>query len=64
MTEDVVTRRNRLGDFNHPAVVVLDQLVVTPCTGYLRVVDEPDAIDFEELQLGLVHGLTAVTAVC
>lgn len=63
VTEDIVTRSDGLGNFDHPAVVVLDQLVITPGTRNIRVVHQANAVDLEELERGLVNRFAALTAV-
>lgn len=55
VTEDIVSWGNRLGDFDEPGVVVLDQLIVTPDTGDARAINNTDTIDLEELKGGLVN---------
>lgn len=63
VTKNVVTGSDGLGDLDHPAVVVLDQLIVTPGTRNIRVVDQTNAVDLEELERGLVNCLAAVTTI-
>lgn len=62
VTEDVVAGGDGGRDLDHPAVVVVDQLVSTPGAGDLGVADETDTVDLEELQIGLVDGLAAAVA--
>lgn len=62
MAQDVVPWGNGLGDLNHPAVVVLDELVVAPCSGDFGAIDEADAVDPEELEGGLVDCFAGVAA--
>ena len=63
MTKDVVPRCNGLGDLNHPAIVILDELVIAPGARHLRAINQPDAVDLEELKLRLVNSLAALATV-
>jgi hypothetical protein len=62
MAEDIVAGSNRLGDLHHPAVVVLDELVVAPDTRDSRVINQSDTIDLEELERRLVNRLARTVA--
>ena len=62
MAQDVVSGGNGLGDLDHPAVVILDELVVAPCSGDFGAIDQADAVDLEELEGGFVHCCAGVAA--
>lgn len=63
VAQDVVTRRDGGGDLDHPGVVVLNELIVTPGSRDGRVVDEADGVDLEELERCLVDGRAVVAAI-
>lgn len=63
VTENIVAGSDGLRDLDHPAVIVLDQLIITPGTRDVRVVDQTNAVDLEELERGLVNCLATVTTV-
>ena len=63
MAEDVVPRCNGLGDLNHPAVVVLYELVIAPGARHFRAINQPDAVNLEELKLRLIDSLAALATV-
>lgn len=62
VTQHVLAGGDGFGDLNEPAVVVLDQLVVTSGPGHLGVIGKADAVNLEELELGLVDGGAAAVA--
>lgn len=59
----VVSGCNRGWDFDHPAIVILNQLVITPSPWNYGVIDKTHAINLEKFKRGLVNTLTGIPAV-
>jgi hypothetical protein len=62
MAQNVVAGRNGLGDLHHPAVVVIDELVIAPDAGDSRVINQTNTINLEELKCCLVNRLAGTVA--
>lgn len=62
VTENVGAGGNVLGDLDQPAVAVLQELVIGVGTGAGLAVDEALLRDLEELEVGLVDLLAAISA--
>jgi hypothetical protein len=63
MSHYVVPGCNRGWNFDHPAIVVFNQLVITPSSWNFGVIDKTHTINLEEFQCCLVNTLTRVPAV-
>lgn len=64
VTHHVVSSRDRVRNSHRPAVSGIDQLIRSPGSGNIAIIDKADGVDLEEFQLGLVDGAAVSVAGC
>lgn len=62
MAQNVVARREILGDLYNPGIIVGDQHVRGP-VAWIPATDETNAVNLEEFKRSLIHGLAIAIAV-